>query len=92
MSESVDTRGVPDSLEFLPGEGSRENQVYECLGCGDRVIGTGNAVRHTGCPVPGTCPVCNSPRGRVDVATTGGRVDVCECGTPFVEHIDGGVT
>ena len=86
------TRNVPDSLEFQPGEGSFQNTVYECVVCGDRITGTENAITHTGCPVPGTCPVCDSPRGHVDVATDGGRVDVCECGTPFVEHIDGGVS
>ncbi|MCD2204427.1 hypothetical protein [Halobacterium sp. KA-6] len=87
-----ETRGVPDSLEFQPGEGGFGNQVYECIGCGDRITGTENAVKHTSCRVPGTCPACDSPRGRVDLGVDYSRVDVCqECGTPYWEHFDGGV-
>lgn len=87
-----ETRGVPDSLEFKQGAGDVGNVVYECTVCEVTISGTENARKHTGCPVPGTCPACDSPRGHVDVATDGSRVDVCqECGTPYREHIDGGV-
>lgn len=88
---SPETRNVPDSLEFQPGEGGFGNTVYECTVCEATISGTENAVEHTGCSVPGTCPACDSPRGRVDVGTDGRRVDVCqECGTPYREHIDNG--
>lgn len=91
MSSKYTARNVPDSLKFLPGEGGFENSVYECVVCNTRISGTENAADHTGCPVPRECPTCGSPRGRVDLATDYGRVDICECGTPFEEHFDTGV-
>jgi len=83
-SKSVDTRGVPDSLEYQPGAGSYDVNVYECVVCGDLVNGTEEAIKHDTCQLPRECPGCGSIHARPSLATNYDRVDVCRaCGSPF---------
>lgn len=84
MSESVNTRGVPNCLELQPGAGSYEVNVYHCMVCGATINGTERAVQHDFCHLAPKCPGCASSRARPTLGTNYGRVDVClVCGTVF---------
>lgn len=80
----VTTYNVPEPLEFQPGEGSFQNNVYVCRVCGERITGTENAVNHDSCTLARPCPACGSHAARPTLGVEHGRVDDCPtCGIAF---------
>lgn len=82
-SNHQEAYGVPDSLRFKEEPGSLQNAVYECVVCGETIIGTETAKRHDTCHRAPECPGCGRRAGRPSLGTDYGRVDECTCGMDF---------
>lgn len=76
----VESRLVPESVEFKPDLGRVDVAVFDCVVCGERLRGSDTARGHTGCSVTAPCVVCGSWRVRPTRGVHGPVEECTVCG------------